>query len=140
MKKSVAITLGVVIVGAGSWVGATWYTGKRIEEDAQRHLAQANEKLAKITPLFGLRIDQLKYERGLFSTQARYGVSLVKNDKGLDDLPAGMIEFDANIEHGPFPKSALSRGAIAPKLAFIHTEIAKTDNIKPVFELTKDVS
>ena len=140
MKKSVAITLGVVIVGAGSWVGATWYTGKRIEEDAQRHLAQANEKLAKITPLFGLRIDQLKYERGLFSTQARYGVSLVKNDKGLDDLPAGMIEFDANIEHGPFPKSALSRGAIAPKLAFIHTEIAKTDNIKPVFELTKDIS
>ena len=97
MKKSVAITLGVVIVGAGSWVGATWYTGKRIEEDAQRHLAQANEKLAKITPLFGLRIDQLKYERGLFSTQARYGVSLVKNDKGLDDLPAGMIEFDANV-------------------------------------------
>ncbi|MEN4919556.1 DUF945 family protein [Achromobacter spanius] len=140
MKKSVAITLGVVIVGAGSWVGATWYTGKRIEEDSQRYLAQANEKLAKLTPLFGLRIDQLKYERGLFSTQARYGVSLIKNDKGLDDLPAGMIEFDATAEHGPFPKSALARGAIAPKLAFIHTEIAKTDNIKPVFELTKDVS
>jgi uncharacterized protein YdgA (DUF945 family) len=140
MKKSVAITLGVVIVGAGSWVGATWYTGKRIEEDSQRHLAQANEKLAKLTPLFGLRIDQLKYERGLFSTQARYGVSFIKNDKGLDDLPAGMIEFDVNAEHGPFPKSALARGAIAPKLAFIHTEIAKTDNIKPVFELTKDVS
>ncbi|OAE50889.1 hypothetical protein A7J67_25030 [Achromobacter xylosoxidans] len=140
MKKSVAITLGVVIVGAGSWVGATWYTGKRIEEDAQRYLAQANEKLAKVTPLFGLRIDQIKYERGLFSTQARYGVSFIKNDKGLDDLPGGMIEFDANVEHGPFPKSALARGAIAPKLAFIHAEIAKTDNIKPVFELTKDVS
>ncbi len=140
MKKSVAITLGVVMIGAGSWVGATWYTGKRIEEDAQRHLAQANEKLAKLTPLFGLRIDQLKYERGLFSTQARYGVSLIKNDKSLDELPAGMIEFDAKVEHGPFPKSALSRGAVAPKLAFIHTEIAKTDNIKTVFEVTKDVS
>lgn len=140
MKKSVAITLGVVIVGAGSWVGASWYTGKRIEESSQRHLAEANEKLAKLTPLFGLRIDQLKYERGLFSTQARYGVSLVKNDKGLDDLPAGMIEFDANVEHGPFPKSALARGAIAPKLAFVHAELAKTDNVKPVFELTKDVA
>lgn len=140
MKKSVAITLGVVMIGAGSWVGATWYTGKRIEEDAQRHLAQANEKLAKLTPLFGLRIDQLKYERGLFSTQARYGVSLVKNDKSLDELPAGMIEFDAKVEHGPFPKSALSRGAVAPQLAFIHTEIAKTDNIKTVFEVTKDIS
>lgn len=140
MKKSVAITLGVVIVGAGSWVGATWYTGKRIEEDSQRHLAQANEKLAKLTPLFGLRIDQLKYERGLFSTQARYGLSFIKNDKGLDDLPAGMIEFDTTAEHGPFPKSALARGVMAPKLAFIHTEIAKTDNLKPIFELTKDVS
>ena len=140
MKKSVAITLGVVIVGAGSWVGATWYTGKRIEESSQRHLAEANEKLAKITPLFGLRIDQLKYERGLFSTQARYGVSLVKGDKVAEDLPKGMIEFDASIEHGPFPKSALARGAIAPKLAFTHAELAKTDNIKEVFELTKGVA
>lgn len=139
MKKSVAITLGVVIVGAGSWVGATWYTGKRIEESSQRHLAEANEKLAKLTPLFGLRIDQLKYERSLFSTQARYGLSFVKNDKSPDDMPAGMIEFDANVEHGPFPKSALARGALAPKLAFVHAAIAKTDNVKPVFELTKDV-
>jgi uncharacterized protein YdgA (DUF945 family) len=140
MKKSVAITLGVVIVGAGSWVGATWYTGKRIEESSQRHLAEANEKLAKITPLFGLRIDQLKYERSLFSTQARYGLSFVKSDNTPDGMPAGMVEFDASIEHGPFPKSALARGAIAPKLAFVHTEIAKTDNIKELFELTKDVA
>ena len=140
MKKSVAITLAVVIVGAGSWVGATWYTGKRIEESTQQRLAEANEKLAKLTPLFGLRIDQIKYERGLFSTQARYGLSFVKNDKTPDDMPAGMIEFDTRIEHGPFPKSALARGAIAPKLAFVHAELAKTDNVKPVFELTKDVS
>ncbi|WP_241048930.1 DUF945 family protein [Achromobacter xylosoxidans] len=139
MKKSVAITLAVVIVGAGSWVGATWYTGKRIEESTQRRLAEANEKLAKITPLFGLRIDQIKYERSLFSTQARYGLSFVKNDKTPEDMPAGMIEFDTTIEHGPFPKSALARGAIAPKLAFVHAELAKTDNVKPVFELTKDV-
>jgi uncharacterized protein YdgA (DUF945 family) len=140
MKKSVAITLGVVIVGAGSWVGATWYTGKRIEESSQRHLAEANEKLAKITPVFGLRIDQLKYERGLFSTQARYGLSLVKSDKSADEPPKGMVEFDATIEHGPFPKSALARGAIAPKLAFTHVELAKTDNIKELFELTKGVT
>ena len=140
MKKSVAITLGVIIVGAGSWVGATWYTGKRIEESSQRHLAEANEKLAKLTPLFGLRIDQLKYERSLFSTQARYGLSLVKNDKSPEAMPAGMIEFDAVVEHGPFPKSALARGAIAPKLAYVHAEMAKTDNIKEVFELTKGVS
>ncbi|MCV6906026.1 MAG: DUF945 family protein [Achromobacter xylosoxidans] len=139
MKKSVAITLAVVIVGAGSWVGATWYTGKRIEESTQRRLAEANEKLAKLTPLFGLRIDQIKYERSLFSTQARYGLSFVKNDKTPEDMPAGMIEFDTTIEHGPFPKSALARGAIAPKLAFVHAELAKTDNVKPVFELTKDV-
>ena len=140
MKKSVAITLGVVIVGAGSWIGATWYTGKRIEESSQRHLAEANEKLAKLTPLFGLRIDQIKYERSLFSTQARYGLSLVKNDKSMDAMPAGMIEFDAVIEHGPFPKTALSRGAFAPKLAFVHAEVAKTDDLHEVFTLTNGVS
>lgn len=139
MKKSVAITLAVVIVGAGSWVGATWYTGKRIEESTQRRLDETNERLARITPLFGLRIDQLQYQRGLFSTQARYGLSFVRNDKSPSDMPVGMIEFDTRIEHGPFPKSALARGAIAPKLAFVHAELAKTDNVKPVFELTKDV-
>ncbi len=139
MKKSVAITLGVVIVGAAGWLGATWYTGKRIEESAQRRLNETNEKLAKITPLFGLRIDQLKYERGFFSTQARYGISLLKNENAPDDLPSGMIEFDARIEHGPFPRSALARGAIAPKLAFVHTEMAQTDQLKPLFELTKNV-
>ncbi|MFP3758968.1 DUF945 family protein, partial [Cupriavidus sp. SIMBA_020] len=79
-------------------------------------------------------------ERGLFSTQARYGLSFVKNDKSPQEMPDGMVEFDANIEHGPFPKSALARGAIAPKLAFFHAELAKTDNVKPIFELTKDVS
>ncbi len=140
MKKSVAIAVGVIIVGAGSWVGASWYTGKRIEADSQKHLADANEKLARALPLMGLRIDQLKYERGIFSTQARYGLSLVKNDKSPADLPAGMVEFDANIEHGPFPKTALSRGSFLPKLAFVHAEIANTDLVKPVFALTKNVS
>ena len=115
MKKSIAITLGVVIVGAGSWVGATWYTGKRIEESSQRRLAEVNEKLAKVTPLFGLRIDQIKYERGSFSTQARYGLSLLKNDKSLDVLPDGMIEFDATIEHGPFPRA---RWRAAPRASW----------------------
>ena len=124
-------------MGAGSWVGATWYTGKRIEESSQRRLAEVNEKLAKVTPLFGLRIDQIKYERGLFSTQARYGLSLLKNDKSLDVLPDGMIEFDATIEHGPFPKGALARGALAPKLAYVQAAMAKTDLVKPVFELTR---
>ena len=38
-----------------------------------------------------------------------------------------MIEFDATIEHGPFPKGALARGALAPKLAYVQAAMAKTD-------------
>lgn len=140
MKKGIAITLGVVIVGAAGWMGATWYTGKRIEERSQDYLARANESLARLTPFGGLKLEQRQYERGVFSTQARYALSFEKSPNSPKELPSGTIEFVSTIEHGPFPKGALAHGVFAPKLAFAHTELARTSNVEPVFKLTRDVT
>ncbi|MBO1113939.1 DUF945 family protein [Bordetella petrii] len=139
MKKAVGITAGVVIVLAAGWLGATWYTGKRIEAEAPARLEEVNQKLADALSGmgFGVTIKQIGYERHFFTSQARYGVSLVKGPDGPEDLPQGTAEFVSRIQHGPFPKDALARGHLMPALAFVHAELAANDDLKPLFELTK---
>ncbi|AWP83351.1 DUF945 family protein [Bordetella bronchiseptica] len=144
MKKSIGITAGVIVVLAGGWLGGTWYTGKRIETETQQRLGVLNEKLAAVVPGYTLRVDQLKYERGFFTTQARYGLSLsqdIKEESGtVTPLPLGSTEFDARFEHGPFPRSALASGQFLPQMAFVHAELARTELVKPLFELTKNAA
>ncbi|WP_170948577.1 DUF945 family protein [Bordetella genomosp. 5] len=137
MKKSVAITSGVVIVLAGAWLGATWYTGKKIESRMQEDLLRANEELKVLAPPLGLRIEQIKYERGFFSADAEYAL---RSDlpKSVGEGPSNQeLRFKTHIQHGPFPAGAISRGKLMPQLAFVHAELAQTDLLKPVFELTK---
>ena len=139
MKKSVGITAGVIVVLAAGWLGATWYTGKRIHDEAPARLAEVNQKLADafVGMGFGVEIRQLDYERHFFTSQARYGVSLTKTADAPEGLPQGTAEFTSHIEHGPFPKGALARGHLLPKLAFVHAELIKTDDLKALFELTQ---
>ncbi|KDC11526.1 phosphoenolpyruvate carboxylase-like protein, partial [Bordetella bronchiseptica E012] len=143
MKKSIGITAGVIVVLAGGWLGGTWYTGKRIETETQQRLGVLNEKLAAVVPGYTLRVDQLKYERGFFTTQARYGLSLsqdIKEESGtVTPLPLGSTEFDARFEHGPFPRSALASGQFLPQMAFVHAELARTELVKPLFETIPDL-
>src|SRR3546814_693789 len=112
MKKAVGITAGVVIVLAAGWLGATWYTGKRIEAEAPARLEEVNQKLADVLSGmgFGVTIKQISYERHFFASQARYGVSLAKGPDSPEDLPQGTAEFVSQIQHGPFPKDAIARG------------------------------
>lgn len=134
MKKSVAITTGVVIVGAGAWLGATWYTGQRIEQQSQQYLAQANEQLARAIPGFQLRLEQESYERGFFSSKSRY--TLVFGKKG-DDEEQIRVSFKNDIGHGPFPGGAISRGYLMPKLAYVHSELESSELLKPLFEMSQ---
>ncbi|MFU1905409.1 DUF945 family protein [Bordetella avium] len=134
MKKRVAITSGVVIVGVGAWLGATWYTGKRIEEQTHQYLAQANEKLANVLPGLTIRLEQDRYDRGFFSSQARYTLSFTA-DK--DDETPLAISFKSDIAHGPFPGGAIKRGKFLPQLAFVHSELESNEQIKPLFDMAQ---
>lgn len=141
MKKAVGITAGVIVIAVAGWLGTTWYTGKRIEAEAPAQLTQLNEELAKILGHtgFGVAVEQMSYERHFFNSDVRYGIKLTAVP-GDEEPPKQRVEIVAHVEHGPFAKSALARGQWAPKLAFIHSEVASTDDLKPVFELTKGVS
>lgn len=139
MKKAVGITAGVVVVLAAGWLGATWYTGKRIESEAPAQLAAVNKEMADALAGMGftLTIQQLDHARGFFTSRARYSIALAKAPGGPEDLPEGTVEVVSDIEHGPFPRRAIAGGHLLPKLAFVHSELAETENLKPLFELTK---
>lgn len=134
MKKSVAVTTGVIIVAVGGWLAGTWYTGQRIETESQTRLNEINAQLAAAFPEFPVRINQLKLERGFFTSQARYGVEVGKSEE--TGKPEATVEVDARIEHGPFAPGALARGKLMPQLAFVHAEVANTEDLKKVFEVT----
>src|SRR3546814_21109850 len=110
MKKAVGIAAGVVIVLAAGWLGATWYTGKRIEAEAPARLEEVNQKMADALSGMGLgvTIKQISYERHFFTSQARYGVSLSKGPDGPDDLHQGTPEVASQLPHGPFPQGPQS--------------------------------
>ena len=141
MKKVVGITTGVVVIAVAGWLGTTWYTGKRIESEEPARLTQLNEQLAKALAStgVGVQIDRLSYDRHFFSSDAHYGIKITQMP-GDEAAPEGMVEVIGHIEHGPFAKSAIAQGQWMPKLAFIHTEIAQNETLKPVFELTNGVS
>jgi uncharacterized protein YdgA (DUF945 family) len=138
MGKSVKIVGGIAVLAVVGWAGGSWYTGKMVEERAVRHLAKINAQMEKIHPMFGVHIEQLSYERGWLSSHARYGISLVSDNVLLKDFPVKSIEIDSRIEHGPFPLGALQRGTYAPQLAYLHTELAKSKELEPLFALFKD--
>lgn len=136
MNKKAAIGVAIAVCVAG-WLGATWYTGQQIETRSRQYLEKANAQLASLSPQLGglsLRLERLSYDRGWFSSQARYGFSVI-NAADSGDMPSGTVEFTTWIDHGPFPKGALARGVFLPRLAAMHTELARTENLEELFKL-----
>ncbi|OZI67910.1 hypothetical protein CAL27_00080 [Bordetella genomosp. 1] len=139
MKKGVAITAGVVIVGAGLWLGGTWYTGQRIEAESAERLAQANEDLAKAMPGYNVKVEQISFSRTFFQSDARYALTFVVPPELAEAFPnGGRLEFDAHYQHGPFPGKALAAGHFAPSLAFVHSELVRTPQTETWFKLSGD--
>ncbi|QEI06544.1 DUF945 family protein [Pigmentiphaga aceris] len=139
MKKSVGIGAGVavVVVVAGGWIGGAWYTGKRIEAESVKKLEEANAFLTAKYPYLGLKLVADRYERNLFSTNARY---VLLGTMSPDAAKPNRLDIDARIDHGPFPSGALSSGHLAPHAAYVRAAISNTDVTKPVFDITKGVS
>lgn len=143
MKKYLVAGVGVVAVLGASWVCASWYTGKKIEQAAVVSLADANAYLKSRFPTLKLTLRADHYHRGFFSSQARYVL-----ESGLDEAlttPAHTkpgdsepmrVMLDVNIEHGPFPSTQVDRGRFAPAMAYVTTSVAQTEVLEPLFQLT----
>jgi uncharacterized protein YdgA (DUF945 family) len=132
MKKAV-VAAGIVILGAGGWATASWYTGKQLEIKIPEQVARYNEYLAQFAPLIPVELKQTAYQRGFFSSTAHFILYSPENDS------SEKLDFDIKIDHGPFPKGALAQGHFLPKMGFINAVLAKTETSAPAFALTKDL-
>lgn len=119
MKKAVVVA-SIVVLGAGGWAGASWYTGKQLESRTPEYQAKINDYLAELVP--GLTLTQTSYERGLLSSTAHYVLGLA----GSTDRDE-QVDFDLKLDHGPFPASALARGQLMPVMTFIDAALSKTE-------------
>lgn len=122
MKKT-PIAIAVVGVLAVAYVGSSWYIGTKIEKMVDTQITRLNTRLASEFALNGIDsppyIEKASYERGVFSSEARYLVGI----RGQEET---LTLHDA-ISHGPLPWAALSHGMFAPALAFSQTTVDTND-------------
>ncbi|MGO3397076.1 MAG: DUF945 family protein, partial [Serratia proteamaculans] len=71
MKKSLVAVSVIVVLGA-AWTGASWYTGKLIEQRMGEVVDNANSQLKVYLPKAGVKLGYENYQRGIFSSKIRY--------------------------------------------------------------------
>jgi uncharacterized protein YdgA (DUF945 family) len=127
MKKSLVAVSVIVVLGA-AWTGASWYTGKLIEQRMGEVVDNANSQLKAYLPKAGVKLGYENYQRGIFSSKIRY-VLRADGSVTTDDAPlkAGdEVAFMETIDHGPFPLAQLKKFNLLPSMASVHTELENT--------------
>lgn len=138
MKKSTGV-IGVVVVLGVAYLGATWYVGKQAQVTVERVVAQANERVVKMmgaeASSSGVKIAIDDYQRGLFSSEVNYTLSL----KDEDGNPIQLRLHD-RLQHGPFPVSALKSGDFVPMLAHSEAQLLVSPATQKWFDSQKGES
>ena len=141
MKKSLVAVSVIVVLGA-AWTGASWYTGKLIEQRMGEVVDNANSQLKAYLPKAGVKLGYENYQRGIFSSKIRYVLradgSVTTDDAPLK--PGDEVAFQETIDHGPFPFAQLKKFNLLPSMASVHTELENTPATKGLFDITKGKS
>ena len=133
MKKALVVIGGLVVVGAAC-TSIAWYTGKQLPEVLETSLAQSNRQLAAALSGSGSgKVELLSLESGLFSSEARYRLTL----DGAEGEHV-QLDFKDHLEHGPFPWSRVKRLQLAPVMAASNYALEKNDDSAPWFDVTGD--
>ncbi|AGQ31008.1 YdgA family protein [Serratia liquefaciens] len=141
MKKSL-VALSIIVVLGAAWTGASWYTGKLIEQRMSALVDNANSLLKSHLPKFRVKLGYENYQRGIFSSKIRYVLradgSVTTDDAPLK--PGDEVAFQEIIDHGPFPFAQLKKFNLLPSMASVHTELENTAATKGLFDITKGKS
>jgi uncharacterized protein YdgA (DUF945 family) len=131
MKKIRAIIL-ILLALAAVWLGATWYTGTRVEAVSSDIIARINENWAEYPMPNGvLNLRQVSYERGLFSSQGHFVLTLAPTFASSSQEEQ-LLEFDMQIWHGPFPLAALQEGSFLPRQYQTNIELKATGIVEKI--------
>ncbi|WP_148875814.1 YdgA family protein [Serratia marcescens] len=141
MKKSLVAVSVIVVLGA-AWTGASWYTGKLIEQHMGEVVDNANGQLKAYLPKAGVKLSYENYQRGLFNSQVRLVLRSDGSDaaNGAELKPGDEVAFLETIDHGPFPFAQLKKFNLLPSMASVHTQLENTPAVKALFEITKGKS
>jgi uncharacterized protein YdgA (DUF945 family) len=95
MKKLVGVVVVVLVLAAG-FVGAAYWSGQRAERWYQEALTEGSQNP-------GVKLSTVRYERGLFSSQAVTRVQLAMPEGGDSGTPDPSFSIRQDIYHGPLP-------------------------------------
>ncbi len=136
MKKS-AVLAGAVVFAAAAYTGVSWYVGVQAQETIRTVVGQANDRVAKTLgpdlAALGMRIEITEYRRGIFSSSARYTLSVQDDDERLE------LGLDDHMQHGPFPWALLKQGEMTPLLAYSRSQLVDTESVKRWFDAARGV-
>lgn len=139
MKKTVIAT-GVVIALGVIWTGASWYTGKQLENRMEEMLAQANSEIKRTAPESGVELSYQDYQRGVFTSHVQLVVKPVAGTENPWLKPGQTIVLDEVVDHGPFPLAQLKSFNLIPSMASVKTTLVNNEATKPLFDLAKNES
>ncbi|MDU7868157.1 MAG: YdgA family protein, partial [Pantoea sp.] len=140
MKKT-NVAVGVIIALGVIWTGAAWFTGKQLEKHMDQLVQNANTQLNAYAPNSRLKISYQDYQRGVFSSKANLVIQASSQTEDNALLKPGQsVILNETIDHGPFPFAQLKHFNLIPSMASVHSELANTDAVKKLFELTQNKS
>ena len=129
--KKLGITAIALATLVAVGVGGAWYTGTQLEGVLQQNIEQANQQLKEQLPGAEVHVELTAFERGWFSSQARYRVTLPTEE--TDDLPPDLLIAE-QIEHGPFPLSRLTAFQWWPVMSVSHLELEENAALAKLFK------
>jgi len=107
MKRTSGLLIFLLLLGAG-WTEVSWYIGKRAQHASVLWVEDANQRLRETLPGIPLVIETESYDRGLFSSHARYVLQWRPvTAPGVLLPPSGSYALawaDVDIAHGPYPR------------------------------------
>lgn len=127
-KAGIAATALVVVAAAG--IAGAWYTGTRLEGVLLDSIEQANQRMQSQFPNTDLAVELAGFERGWFSSQARYRL-LLQAPEG--DEPGLEVFVNDHIEHGPLPLSRLTSFRWWPVMAVSHAQLEQGEALAELF-------
>lgn len=134
MKKSL-VAVGVIVALGAAWTGASWYTGKQFAQRIDEVTAEMNKRLQETYPNSGLKLTYRDYQSGVFSSS--FALVLQADAAAASTLvmkPASEFVMNETVSHGPLPLANLKRFDFVPALASVHSELAKTEPNKALFD------
>lgn len=127
-KAGIAVSTLVTLAVAGT--AGAWYTGTQLEGVLQTSIERGNQQLRAQFPDTAVALELAGFERGFFSSQARYRVVL----QAAEDDNVGVDLFVTDrIEHGPLPLSRLASFQWFPVMAVSHAQLEPSEQLAGLF-------